>query len=61
MSEKVLRTRRIVSVIAATIISLACGTNYVYSAWGPQFASKMNLSSTQSNLIVRLTSRTDEL
>ncbi|MCJ1386702.1 hypothetical protein MMC17_009828 [Xylographa soralifera] len=42
---------RKVSVIAATITSLACGTNYIYSAWGPQFASKLNLSSTQSNLI----------
>ena len=40
-----------ISVVAATIISLACGTNYAYSAWAPQFAERLNLSSTQSNLI----------
>ena len=27
---------------------------YVYSAWAPQFAAKLNLSSTESNLIVRV-------
>ncbi|CAG8973251.1 hypothetical protein HYALB_00000010 [Hymenoscyphus albidus] len=51
MSEQSLRRARIVSSIAATCISLACGTNYVYSAWAPQFAEKLKLSSTQSNLI----------
>ncbi|KAI9816174.1 MAG: hypothetical protein M1827_001775 [Pycnora praestabilis] len=33
------------------MISLSCGTNYIYSAWAPQFAEKLRLSSTQSNLI----------
>ncbi|KAJ4289100.1 hypothetical protein N0V90_011442 [Kalmusia sp. IMI 367209] len=42
---------RIVSVIAATAIALACGTNYAYSAWAPQFAEKLQLSTTQSNII----------
>ncbi|KJR84718.1 MFS transporter [Sporothrix schenckii 1099-18] len=42
---------RLVSSVAATVISLACGTNYVYSAWAPQFADKLKLSATQSNLI----------
>ena len=42
---------RLISVIAATIISLGCGTNYVYSAWAPQFAQQLKLSSTESNLI----------
>ncbi|KAH8597243.1 major facilitator superfamily domain-containing protein [Bisporella sp. PMI_857] len=51
MSEKNLHTARIVSSIAATAISLACGTNYVYSAWGPQFAERLHLSSTEQNLI----------
>lgn len=51
MSERRLRATRVVSVVAATVISLACGTNYAYSAWGPQFAERMKLSSTQSNLI----------
>lgn len=40
-----------VSSVAATVISLACGTNYVYSAWAPQFADKLNLTTTESNLI----------
>ncbi|KAH8656188.1 major facilitator superfamily domain-containing protein [Tricladium varicosporioides] len=51
MSDKTLFTARIVSSVAATLISLACGTNYVYSAWGPQFADRLKLSSTQQNLI----------
>ncbi|KAL8640980.1 MAG: hypothetical protein Q9228_002153 [Teloschistes exilis] len=52
MSERKSRAIRIVSVVSATIIALACGTNYAYSAWGPQFAERMQLSSTQQNLIV---------
>ncbi|KAI4095776.1 MAG: hypothetical protein LQ339_007139 [Xanthoria mediterranea] len=51
MSERTHLLTRVVSVIAATFISLACGTNYAYSAWGPQFAERMRFSSTQSNLI----------
>ncbi|CEI65773.1 unnamed protein product [Fusarium venenatum] len=42
---------RIIASIAATVMSLACGTNYVYSAWAPQFAERLKLSSTESNLI----------
>ncbi|RKF64572.1 putative membrane protein [Erysiphe neolycopersici] len=42
---------KIISSIAATTISLAGGTNYVYSAWGPQFADKLNYSSTEENII----------
>ncbi|EOA87824.1 hypothetical protein ACJQWK_02270 [Exserohilum turcicum] len=42
---------RIVSVVAATAIALACGTNYAYSAWAPQFADKLKLSATESNII----------
>ncbi|KAI0132354.1 major facilitator superfamily domain-containing protein [Xylariales sp. AK1849] len=49
--ENQLRRARIVSSVAATIISLACGTNYVYSAWAPQFADRLLLSATESNLI----------
>lgn len=45
------RAARTVAVIAATCISLACGTNYAYSAWAPQFAQKLQLSSTQTNII----------
>ncbi|GAP93269.2 putative major facilitator superfamily transporter [Rosellinia necatrix] len=42
---------RVVSSVAATIIALACGTNYVYSAWGPQLADRLHLSATESQLI----------
>ncbi|KAF2456923.1 major facilitator superfamily domain-containing protein [Lineolata rhizophorae] len=51
MADKAHFKTRVVSVVAATTISLACGTNYAYSAWGPQFAERMKLSATQSNLI----------
>ncbi|KAH6659728.1 major facilitator superfamily domain-containing protein [Truncatella angustata] len=49
--DKQLHNARIVSSVAATVISLACGTNYVYSAWAPQFADRLLLSATESNLI----------
>ncbi|CAA9960507.1 MFS transporter [Pyrenophora teres f. maculata] len=42
---------RILSLAASTCIALACGTNYAYSAWAPQFADKLQLSATQSNVI----------
>ncbi|KAL4820144.1 major facilitator superfamily domain-containing protein [Aspergillus spinulosporus] len=51
MTDKAQKMKRIISVVAATLVALACGTNYAYSAWAPQFAQKMKLSSTQSNLI----------
>ncbi|KAK7981870.1 hypothetical protein PG996_009556 [Apiospora saccharicola] len=57
--DKDLHKARIVSSVSATIISLACGTNltaptreqYVYSAWAPQFADRLLLSATESNII----------
>ncbi|KAK1775078.1 major facilitator superfamily domain-containing protein [Copromyces sp. CBS 386.78] len=51
MLDQQLYRARLVSSVAATAISLACGTNYVYSAWAPQFADKLHLTTTQSNLI----------
>ncbi|KAF9890723.1 hypothetical protein FE257_005589 [Aspergillus nanangensis] len=51
MSDSTHRTTRVISVIAATLVALACGTNYAYSAWGPQFAHRMKISSTASNFI----------
>ncbi|KAI6781775.1 putative membrane protein-like protein [Emericellopsis cladophorae] len=42
---------RIIASVAATAIALACGSNYVYSAWAPQFAERLGLSATESNLI----------
>lgn len=51
MLERQLHRARMVSSVAATLIALACGTNYVYSAWAPQFADKLQLTTTESNLI----------
>ncbi|RMD39214.1 hypothetical protein DV735_g5913, partial [Chaetothyriales sp. CBS 134920] len=45
------RRARYVSEVAATVVALACGTNYGYSAWAPQFARHLKLSSTEQNLI----------
>ncbi|GFF35935.1 uncharacterized membrane protein YMR155W [Aspergillus udagawae] len=51
MTSSIHQSRRIISVIAGTLAALACGTNYAYSAWEPQFADRMKLSSTESNFI----------
>ncbi|KAK0722127.1 major facilitator superfamily domain-containing protein [Lasiosphaeria miniovina] len=51
MVDRQLHRARLISSVAATVISLACGTNYVYSAWAPQFADKLHLTTTESNLI----------
>ncbi|KAI9369460.1 major facilitator superfamily domain-containing protein [Aspergillus egyptiacus] len=51
MTDPAQKPKRIISVVAATLVALACGTNYAYSAWAPQFAEKMKLSSTETNLI----------
>ncbi|RDW92030.1 hypothetical protein BP5796_01424 [Coleophoma crateriformis] len=51
MAEGSLTTARVISSVAATLIALACGSNYVFSAWAPQFADKLKLSSTEINLI----------
>ncbi|KAF2973350.1 hypothetical protein GQX73_g28 [Xylaria multiplex] len=45
------KNARIISSVAATTLALACGTNYVYSAWAPQFADKLHLSATESEVI----------
>ncbi|KAF3482816.1 uncharacterized protein GIQ15_02140 [Arthroderma uncinatum] len=46
-----LATYRFITVVAATLVALASGTNYVYSAWAPQFADRLKLTSTEGNLI----------
>ncbi|KAF7593700.1 hypothetical protein BBP40_010992 [Aspergillus hancockii] len=51
MADSTHKTKRIISVVAGTLVALACGTNYAYSAWAPQFASRMKISSTESNFI----------
>jgi hypothetical protein len=52
MEERAHLKRRYLAVVAATCVSLACGTNYGFSAWAPQFAKELQLSATQTNLIV---------
>ncbi|KAI5357655.1 Putative major facilitator superfamily, MFS transporter superfamily [Septoria linicola] len=49
--ESTRRKARILSSIAATTIALSCGTNYGFSAWAPQFANRLQLTATQTNLI----------
>ncbi|KAF9638099.1 Major facilitator superfamily [Lasiodiplodia theobromae] len=49
--ERLHRKTRILSTVAAVVIALAAGTNYAYSAWAPQFADRLRLTTTQSNLI----------
>ncbi|KAF5867000.1 hypothetical protein ETB97_006845 [Aspergillus alliaceus] len=51
MADSTHKTKRIISVVAGTLVALACGTNYAYSAWAPQFAHRMKISSTESNFI----------
>ncbi|KKF96384.1 putative membrane protein [Ceratocystis platani] len=51
MRDPAVHRARLVASAAATMISLACGTNYVYSGWAPQFADRLKLSVTQINLI----------
>ncbi|KAK4631301.1 hypothetical protein CLAFUW4_02405 [Fulvia fulva] len=50
-AERQHRTARILASIAATTIALSCGTNYGFSAWAPQFAERLQLTATQTNLI----------
>ncbi|KAF4465596.1 mch1 monocarboxylate permease not transporting monocarboxylate [Fusarium albosuccineum] len=58
--QQKLHHARIIASVAATLMSLACGTNvgpYTISimnfglSWAPQFAERLKLSSTESNLI----------
>ncbi|ROW09636.1 hypothetical protein VMCG_02411 [Cytospora schulzeri] len=51
MRDRQLHRARLYSSVAATFISLACGSNYVYSAWAPQFADRLKYSTTESNLV----------
>ncbi|KAI9693234.1 MAG: hypothetical protein M1822_005230 [Bathelium mastoideum] len=51
MRDSTLYSARIASVVGATAIALACGTNYAYSAWGPSFAERLKLSATQQNIV----------
>ncbi|RPA94478.1 MFS general substrate transporter [Choiromyces venosus 120613-1] len=51
MPDRRLRIARFVSLAASTCIALSSGTNYVYSAYAPQLATRLHLTATESNLI----------
>ena len=44
-------TKRIGVFLLSIMVGLASGSNYVYSAYAPQLASQLVLSSTQVNLV----------
>ncbi|ODQ63237.1 MFS general substrate transporter [Nadsonia fulvescens var. elongata DSM 6958] len=44
-------TKRIIAVVGCFLTSLGCGTLYVYSAYAPQLAEQLNLTTTESSLI----------
>ncbi|KAK7689991.1 hypothetical protein QCA50_006633 [Cerrena zonata] len=47
----VFSTVRIVSLLSSLLVALASGTNYVFSAYGPQLGARLHLSHTQLNVI----------
>ncbi|KAF9062602.1 major facilitator superfamily domain-containing protein [Rhodocollybia butyracea] len=46
-----LAPRPIITLLASLLVALASGTNYVFSAYGPQLASRLHISHTQLNAI----------
>ncbi|KAI5887407.1 MFS general substrate transporter [Schizophyllum commune H4-8] len=42
---------RLTTLFASILVSLASGTNYVFSAYGPQLAKRLSISHTKLNLI----------
>ncbi|KAF4600466.1 MFS transporter superfamily protein [Pleurotus pulmonarius] len=42
---------RLITLFASLLVSVASGTNYVFSAWAPQLGAKLRLSHTQLNVI----------
>ncbi|KAI0092889.1 major facilitator superfamily domain-containing protein [Irpex rosettiformis] len=47
----VFSTPRIATLFTSLLVSLASGTNYVFSAYGPQLSSRLHLSHTQQNIV----------
>lgn len=39
------------TLLSATLVGLASGTNYIYSAYAPQLAQALSLTSTQTNVV----------
>ncbi|KAK9317315.1 major facilitator superfamily domain-containing protein [Lipomyces starkeyi] len=48
------KTARYVSLLADFWVSLGSGTHYVYSAYGPQLATQLGFTATQSSVIATL-------
>ncbi|KAF9782320.1 major facilitator superfamily domain-containing protein [Thelephora terrestris] len=47
----ILNVRRTTTFLVSLLVALCSGTNYVYSAYGPQLGSRLRLSHTQQNLV----------
>ncbi|KAL1741130.1 major facilitator superfamily domain-containing protein [Schizophyllum fasciatum] len=50
-SPSLLSGPRLTTLFASILVSLASGTNYVFSAYGPQLAKRLSISHTKLNLI----------
>ncbi|KAF5374217.1 hypothetical protein D9758_004666 [Tetrapyrgos nigripes] len=46
-----LSIRRLLNLVASLLVSLASGTNYVFSAYAPQLAARLHVSHTRLNVI----------
>ncbi|KAF8629470.1 hypothetical protein AX15_003432 [Amanita polypyramis BW_CC] len=48
---KVFSVPRLTTLIASVLVALCSGTNYVFSAYGPQLGSRLKINHTQLNII----------
>jgi MFS family permease len=46
-----LEVQRTTTLLVSVLVSLCSGTNYVYSAYGPQLGARLGLSHTQQNIV----------
>ncbi|GAA5934278.1 hypothetical protein JCM1841_005422 [Sporobolomyces salmonicolor] len=44
-------SQREIVLASATVVSISCGLNYLFSAYAPQLANQLGLSSTSTNLV----------
>ncbi|KAJ3562470.1 hypothetical protein NP233_g9551 [Leucocoprinus birnbaumii] len=51
LKSAVLSAPRLTTLVASFLVTLGSGTNYVFSAWGPQLGSQLRMSHTQLNII----------
>lgn len=51
LSSKLLSPQRVTTLLTALLVSLASGTNYVFSAYAPQLGHRLRINHTQLNTI----------